>query len=190
MMLRKVLLVAVLSSVSAFVNAAECTSNLNAQAPITVVGTYSNMRYTTEHVYGFTVGLWRSRDCYFGLFLSSSGLMSDTPIGLIENMKYDQKTGAISFFSRLTMGSVSPTPSKNEWVPSKDVYEFIGTLKNNLLSGVVSHKILNLQATHPEPENVVLKLSSDDLSYIPDDLTYSQWELTAKDILKFRGPEW
>jgi hypothetical protein len=190
MILRKSLLGAVLSAVSTVAHTAECTLSLNGQAPITVIGAYSNMRFTYEHAYGFTVGLWRSGDCYFGLFLSSSGLMGDTPIGLIENMKHDKTTGAISFSARLTMGSVSPIPGKNVWEPSKDEYEFTGVFDNDLLRGVVLHKILNLPAAHPTSENVVLKSSPDDLSYMPNYPTYSQWDSSAKDRLKFRGPKW
>ena len=50
-------------------------------AKIAEVGAFSNMRYTDEHAYGYTVMLWRAGDCLFGLFESSRGLAGDTPIG-------------------------------------------------------------------------------------------------------------
>jgi hypothetical protein len=191
MMLREVLLAAVLSSVPAFSDAAEYTLNLNAQAPISVVGSFSNMRYTNEHAYGYAVELWRSSDCFFGIFFSSSGLNGDAPAGLIENIKYDKKTGAISFSARLTMGEVSPIPGKDAGEPSKDIYEFTGVLKNNSLGGAVLHEILNLPAVRPHtPEKVVLKPSPEESKWMPYLPTYSQWELAKKDLLKRRGPKW
>lgn len=190
-MLRKALFAFVLSSVSVFTNASECALNLNAQAPITVVGSFSNMRYTEEHAYGYTVELWRSADCLFGFFLSSSGLSGDTPTGLIENLRYDEKTGAISFGARLTMGKISPIPEKDVWEPAKDAYEFTGVLKNKSLRGAVLHELKNFPAAKSSiPEKVVLKLSHEESNGMQYLLTYSQWELEAKEILKRRGPKW
>ena len=189
-MLRNIMLVVVLSSVATNVNAGECTDSLAPHSPITVVGAYSNMRFTTEHAYGYTVELWRAKECYFGLFFSSSGLMGDTPTGLLENMKYDKNAGAISFDARLTMGTISPVPGDNVWVPTKDVYEFSGILKNKVLAGDVSHRILNMPAARPKLESVVLNSSPDNLSYLADYSTYAQWKNSTNDILKFRGPKW
>jgi hypothetical protein len=190
-MLRSVLIAVVLSSSSAFANASECALNLNAQAPITVVGSFSNMRYTEEHAYGYAVELWRSADCLFGFFFSSSGLSGDTPTGLIENLKYEENAGAISFNARLTMGKVMIDASSFSFEPAKDAYEFTGILKNNSLRGTVLHELKNFPAVQPRtPENVVLKLSQEDsngMQYLP---TFSQWELQAKEILKRRGPKW
>lgn len=197
-MLRKALLSVVLCSVAAFSNASECVSSLNAQAPITVVGSFSNMRYTEEHAYGYTVELWRAADCLFGFFLSSDSLAGDTPTGLIEKIKYDEKTGAISFAARLTMGAVpSSAISSSSYVPSKDIYEFTGILKKNSLRGVVLHELTNFPTVKNTPaarfrpaEKVVLKLSPENSKEMQYLLTYSQWELQARRILKHRGPKW
>jgi len=197
-MLRNALLSVVLCSVSAFANASECALNLNAQAPITVVGSFSNMRYTEEHAYGYTVKLWRTADCLFGFFLSSDSVAGDTPTGLIENIKYDEKTGAISFTARLTTGVVpSSTTSSSSYVPSKDVYEFTGVLKKDSLRGVVLYELTNFPTVKKTPavrlrpsENVVLKLSSENSKGMQYLSIYSQWELHAKEILKRRGPKW
>jgi len=190
-MLRKALLSVALFSVAAFANASECTLNLNAQAPITVVGSFSNMRYTEEHAYGYIVNLWRSEDCLFGLFLSSYGISGDTPTGLIENLKYDEKTGAISFNARLTMGKVAPDPVKEVYEPATDTYGFTGVMKKKSLRGAVLHELRNFPAAKPlTPENVVLKLSQEESSGLQYLETYSQWEFEAKEILKRRGHKW
>lgn len=66
-MRRRILSAVILSSVATFAHAAKCTLSLNAQSQITVVGAYSNMRYTSEPAYGFTVGLWHSGGRFSGL---------------------------------------------------------------------------------------------------------------------------
>ena len=190
-MLRKTLLLVALLFVAAYANSSECTLNLNAQAPIAVVGSFSNMRYTEEHAYGYTVELWQSADCLFGLFFSSYGLSGDTPTGLIENLKYDEQTGAISFNSRLTMGKVAPDPVRDVYEPAKDVYGFTGVLRKKSLRGTVLHELRNFPAANPPiPENVVLKLSQEESSRLQYFETYSQWVLEMKEILKRRGPKW
>ncbi len=192
-MLKYAFTAAVLFFFAAFANASECTLKLNTQAPITVVGSYSNMSYTEEHAYGYTVELWRSADCLFGFFLSSSGLMGNTPTGQIENINYDEKTSTISFSARLTEGLIlSSATLELSFFPSQDVYEFTGVLHEESLRGTLRHIIKNdLPDDQPiDPEIVALPLSHNDSKEMESSLTYSQWELEAKDILKHRGPKW
>src|ERR1700719_513521 len=75
-----------------------------APRPITFVGEFSNMRYTEEHAYGYSVQLWREGSAVFGLLLASEGLAGDTPAGLLEDLKYDPRAGKLSFQAKLTMG--------------------------------------------------------------------------------------
>lgn len=151
------------------------------------------MRYTEEHAYGYTVELWRSADCLFGFFLSSSGLMGNTPTGQIENINYDEKISTISFSARLTEGLLlSSTAPAFSFVPSQDVYEFTGVLHEKSLRGTLRHIIKNdLPDAQPiDPEAVALPLSHKDSKEMQSLLTFSQWELVAKHILKTRGPKW
>src|ERR1700676_1014299 len=76
-----------------------------APRPISFVGEFSNMRYTEEHAYGYTIQLWREGAAVFGLFLASEGLAGDTPTGLLDDLKYDARSGKLSFKTKLTMGA-------------------------------------------------------------------------------------
>lgn len=173
-------------------SATECTQSLKASTPIISIGTFSNMRFTEEHAYGYVVVLWRAEDCVFGLFFSSWGLMGDTPTGRIENLSYDKSTQSISFEARLTMGVIpsSITPSSS-WVPSMDAYRFSGTLGKDSLDGTLSHEILNYPNKQtPSSEKLSLPITVDETMRLSDFHTFSEWEAYAKSVLSFRGPKW
>lgn len=68
------------------------------------LGVFTNMRFTREHQYGYSVELWQEKDRVFGLFLSSEGLSGDTPTGLLEDAAFDAKTGRLTFRARLSTG--------------------------------------------------------------------------------------
>src|ERR1700687_2901591 len=99
--------------------------------PITFVGEFSNMRYTEEHAYGYSVQLWREGATVFGLFLASEGLAGDTPTGLLDDLKYDSRSGRLSFRAKLTMG----LDARQQ--PSHDLFEFDGKLNTRAVSGVL-----------------------------------------------------
>src|SRR6059036_1337382 len=88
-------------------------ANITDSASIRVVGAFSNMRYTEEHAYGYTVDLWRAGDCLFGFLLASEGLAGDTPTGLLEEVQYNERTGALSFRARLSTGLFSDRERQN-----------------------------------------------------------------------------
>src|SRR5450759_4216040 len=85
-----------------------CTfEKLPPAAELRAVGIFTNMRYTTEHAYGYSVSLWRAGDCVLGLLEASDGLAGDTPAGQLEDVRYDPRHGALSFTACLTIGLFS-----------------------------------------------------------------------------------
>src|SRR5689334_24629497 len=64
--------------------------------PIRAIGEFSNMRYTEDHAYGYEVELWRDRDAVIGLLFVSEGLQGDTPTGVLKNVRFNSRTGAMS----------------------------------------------------------------------------------------------
>jgi hypothetical protein len=104
-----------------------------AQARITFVGELSNMRYTEEHAYGYTIQLWREGTAVFGLLLASQGLAGDTPTGLLDDLKYDPQSGKLSFKAKLIMGA------DERQQPTHDLFEFDGALSARVASGVLKH---------------------------------------------------
>src|SRR5579864_7225240 len=120
------------------------------QAPRTIIfaGEFSNMRYTEEHAYGYSVELWREGATVFGLFLASQGLAGDTPTGLLDDLKYDARSGKLSFKAKLTMGI------DERQQPTHDLFEFDGALSARAASGVLKHgaasERINLRKLRPD----------------------------------------
>ncbi|HTD43877.1 MAG TPA: hypothetical protein VK687_06830 [Bryobacteraceae bacterium] len=146
-----------------------------APRPITFAGEFSNMRYTEEHAYGYTLQLWREGATVFGLFLASEGLAGDTPTGLLDDLKYDPRSGKLSFKAKLTMGVDARLQ------PSHDLFEFDGTLGKAAVSGVlkraaVSERI-NLRKLEPN-------------AALPQPRTYDEWKRQTDEIIRRRGPKW
>lgn len=58
-------------------------------ASASFLGEFSNVRYTDEHAYGYSVLLWKEGDKLFGLFYDSEGLAGDNLVGLLEDIQLD-----------------------------------------------------------------------------------------------------
>jgi hypothetical protein len=158
-------------------------------AGISEVGAFSNMRYTAEHAYGYTLMLWRAGDCLFGFFESSQGLAGDTPIGEVSDLKYDGKTGHLSFSAKLTMGATSSRGS-NGFEPSRDLFAFDGYLKAGSVTGVTTHTLRNNPNFTPTHTDVVLGMSKTEAEFMHNSATYGEWRRTWQPVLEHRGPKW
>jgi hypothetical protein len=164
------------------------TANIANDASIGVVGAFSNMRYTEEHAYGYTVDLWRASDCLFGFLLASEGLAGDTPTGLLEQVQYNEKTGALSFRARLTAGLFSDRERQN--VPSRDQFEFSGTLAGGTLRGTLRRTNALTPQAAPIVESVVLRASREEAQSMITATKFGEWRQRAAEILQRRGPKW
>lgn len=158
-------------------------------AKIAQVGAFSNMRHTEEHAYGQTVMLWRAGDCLFGLFESSEGLAGDTPIGVIQDVRYDQKTGSLSFAAKLTTGTVTFRGS-NGPQPARDLFAFRGDLRPSRLTGVVTHALQNAPDAQPAAKKVTWTSSNEAAELMRGSSTYGEWLAEWRPILRERGPKW
>lgn len=146
-----------------------------APRPIIFAGEFSNMRYTEEHAYGYSVQLWREGATVFGLFLASQGLAGDTPTGLLDDLKYDARSGKLSFKAKLTMGI------DERQQPTHDLFEFDGALSARAASGVLKHgaasERINLRKLQPD-------------AALSQPRTYDEWKRQTDEILRRRGPKW
>jgi len=156
----------------------------SAAGPVTVVGEFANMRFTQEHAYGYSVQIWRQADTLFGLFMASEGLQGDTPTGLLDGIKFDPQTGALTFTTRLTIGVayLGDTP-----VPSRDLFEFRGMLQRLTLIGTLTRWDKLHPAAEPTIERVRLQKQPSTLMIQP--ASYDAWQ-RADGILGRRGPKW
>jgi hypothetical protein len=158
-------------------------------ARISEVGAFSNMRYTDEHAYGYSALLWRAGDCLFGFFESSQGLAGDTPMGELQDLKYDSKTGHLSFSAKLTTGVVSFKGS-NGLEPSRDLFAFDGNLKGNTVTGVIIYTLQNNPNFKSTRTNVVLGTSKAEAELMHGSTTHGEWLRKWQPILQRRGPKW
>ena len=157
-------------------------------APISEMGSFSNIRATEDHAYGFSLRLWRAGECLFGLLTSTMGLQADMPIGTLQDITFDAKSGRLSFSAKLTMGVTSVKGSK-DWVPTRDLYVFEGRLNGSTVTGVMTHTVQNHPNVSPERSDVVLPASKSDAS-MPGAKTYGEWLSQYQLVLKLRGPKW
>ena len=151
------------------------------------IGAFTNMRFTEEHAYGYTVELWRDGDRLFGFLMVSEGLAGDTPTGLLEDVNYDQATHRLAFRARLSMGLFYD--KTHNGAPSQDVFRFKGILRKDEVTGSVEHTNMLTPEASPQREDVVLKHSAEQSGDMPVYENYEGWKRVADEILKRRGPK-
>jgi hypothetical protein len=161
---------------------------VQAEEPVAVVGVYSNNIVADKQAQGYYVQLWREGEQYFGFFFSSMGLNEDMPMGILENVRFDSGSRTLSFKSRLSVGST--TMNGETWTPTRDVYQFEGTLFPEELSGSLIHTDA-LQPTHPATQELI-KLYRDKQAEaaLPAIPSYQVWTELARKLLQERGPKW
>lgn len=152
------------------------------------LGVFTNMRFTREHQYGYSVELWQEKGRLFGFLLVSAGLAGDTPTGLLEDAALDPKTGRLTFRARLSTGSTFN--KENEQVPTRDVYRFSGTLKGRRLSGVLEHADASGSSAVATKTSVSLRRSKGESESMLEARSYDEWKKEADEIMKLRGPKW
>lgn len=158
-----------------------------AEPPVSVIGHFTNMRFTEEHAYGYAVDLWRRGDTLLGLFLASEGLQGDTPTGLLEDVKFETKTGQLSFHTKLSIGLVYS--KEHNGAPSRDIFEFSGVLGTNRLTGTLKRLDGLSPQGAPKIEQIALTRSKSNEGIEPFK-SLDDWKKAAEEILKYRGPKW
>ena len=167
---------------------ADCSA-MPDSTPIQQVGSFSNMRFTEEHAYGYTIDLWRAGKCLFGLLEVAQGLVGDTPTGALSPLQYNQTAGSLVFAAKLTTGVTKPK-NATDWVPSRELFQFSGHLGARALKG----KLERWEKLQPElpsmEEEVVLPLSRQQQEFMIPAVSYGEWRKQAELILRSRGPKW
>lgn len=152
------------------------------------LGVFTNMRLTAEHQYGLSVELWQEKDRIFGLFLSSAGLIGDTPTGLLEDVSFDPATKRLAFRARLS--TAVTFDQNNREIPTRDVFEFKGVLKNRNLTGILVHRDDSTGSATVSKKKISLGLSKSQTAAMSQPPSYEEWKKSADEILALRGPKW
>jgi hypothetical protein len=156
---------------------------------VTVVGAYSNIVSSGEHAQGTMVQLWRDGDLYFGFFVRAAGLAGDSPIGLLEDLRFDPGRKTLSFKARLSVGLA--TVDGETWLPTRDIFQFDGSLFSDQITGEIVHADAlspDRPATH---ESVKLyRVKKEEEAFVANASTYNEWTEWARRLLQARGPKW
>ena len=138
--------------------AGDCTA-IAGDAPVARLGSFTNVRCSDAsgdtECGGYTVELWRTGECLFGIFYVDAGLVGNTPRALADSVLYDPASGALTFVSRL--------PTKAQYrvagidYSSPVEYVFKGRLASRHITGDLVMR-LSPPPLHPAtPERVKLK---------------------------------
>src|SRR3990172_1957216 len=146
---------------------------VRAEGKVEPVGTYTSMRYTEEHAYGYSVEIWREGDKLFGFLIASSGLAGDSPTGLLEDVEYNAQTQELLFGARLTKGLFSDREHRN--VPSRDVVRFKGHMRSERIMGIIISTNELTPKAAPIYEKVALRRSEEESASMTRPGSYLDW---------------
>jgi hypothetical protein len=154
------------------------------------LGTWSSVSIGKgeDQASGIEIELWRKGGQVFGFMSEHNGPAADPPVGKLESIRWDEKSGAISFTSKLSVG-VDPSPEGGAWVPQKNLYEFNGTIGTKGMTGTLRRKFVNDDGSSTAyDEDVTLAPKS--AGSAPGDESFEDWAKRWNEALKKRGPKW
>jgi hypothetical protein len=158
----------------------------NPNRAIRAIGEFSNLRHTEDHAYGYVIELSRDGDSTIGLFFVAEGLQPDMPAGMIENVRFDPRTGALSFTAKLSTGVIILPGGRQD--PTRDLFEFSGTLSATALAGTIQRSDQRQPGRAGSRERVQLKIQPQATMLTAG--SYAEWKGRTDEILKHRGPKW
>jgi hypothetical protein len=159
----------------------------SASSGSSLVGAWSNVQVSKgedPHASGVEVEIRQKRGELVGFCSEYVGPVADPPVGKLESIRFDEKTGQISFTSKLSVGVV-PAPQGNTWMPSKNLYEFKGEIGKAGMTGMLRRKYVDADGKEMAyEENVTLAKKAGGESSL------EEWMKRWTEALKTRGPKW
>ncbi len=154
---------------------------------IRAIGEFSNVRSTDgEHAYGYRVDLWRVDSSMAGLFFVFAGSNEDAPVAVLDDVKYNPRTGALSFTTKLTTGCDVLPGLKLK--PSRESFQFSGVLEEESLKGDMRRWDIEHSERSPKIETVELARRPDDVASLMKADSYSEWKQKAEELADIREP--
>jgi len=152
------------------------------------IGVWSNVQVSKgedRHASGIEVEIRKHNGVLVGFLSEFVGPAEDPPVGKLESIRFDEKTGSISFTSKLSVGVV-PAAAGNAWVPSRNLYEFKGVIGSGAIKGSLRRKFVEEDGKETAyDESITLKAKS-----TADDEPAAEWLKRWTDVLRLRGPKW
>lgn len=156
---------------------------------VKVLGNFSGVKHAHGDAFGYALDLWKEGGRVFGLLLVYTGPPADPPTGILEDVKFDPRSGQLSFSARLSTGIVYSRGYSG--VPSRDRFTFKGVLKRTQVIGTLTRSNELFPSERPRSEKVRLRRSEVLTQVmIPPPETYTAWKNWADEILRRRGPKW
>jgi hypothetical protein len=123
------------------------------------------------------------------LLLVYTGAPSDPPAGILEDVKFNPRSGNLSFSARLSTGLVYGRGYSG--VASRDRFTFKGFLTRTQVRGTLMRSDELFPTDRLTSERVRLR-RSELLTQVmlPPPATYSDWKTWADEILRRSGPKW
>lgn len=153
------------------------------------LGAFSNLRVSGEHAEGVRLDLWRHAEGVIGVLSVAAGLAGDTPVGAIEGVRFDPRTGRLSFYAKLSTGT--RYLGADSQPPTRDLYRFAGRLDRAAVIGDLLLEDHLETRRAPQRRRVALRrLASpggDDPSGAASLATWREW---SENLLRRRGPRW
>jgi hypothetical protein len=160
-----------------------------AKGQVEVLGNFSSIKHINEDAFGCVLQLWKTENHIFGLLSVYTGEPADPPVGILEDTRFDPRTGRLSFSVRLSTGLVYSRAYAG--VPSRDRFTFEGRITRRQVSGILTTSNELFPEERPGHERLRLRWSKSLTQLmVPPPLTYSDWKTWADEILERRGPKW
>lgn len=151
---------------------------------------FSDVRTTggqDPHASGVEIELYKHAGAWAGFMSQWVGPVADPPVGKLDNLQVDESNGRMSFTAKLSLG-VTIVKDTRSTAPTRDLFEFAGTIDANAISGTLSHKRADAPAGRTRQQPISLERQSRD-SGTPA-LSYAGWLKIWNDVMKVRGPKW
>jgi hypothetical protein len=141
------------------------------------------------HANGNSLQLWQENGAIVGFLSEYAGRVADPPIGPLQGVRFDAASGQFSFSAKLSLG-VTRLRGQQEYVPTRDVCSFTGTLLAREVRGSLEKRDQSGDSA-PVTRSVVWKRKPGDLQdSFWQGKTLEQWRDFYAPILRARGPKW
>ena len=160
-----------------------------AASQVEVLGHFTNVKHAGDDAFGYSLRLWKEGTRVFGLLSVYTGAPADPPVGLLEDVKFDPRSGELSFFARLSTGVVYG--QGHSGVASRDRFSFAGVMKRGEVLGTLRRSDDLIREDRPQTARIrLLRSQSLTQDMNPPPPTYVEWKNWADEILQRRGPKW
>ncbi len=180
-------------SIHVFLFTALFAATVGATVQFERYGSWSNTETTgsenTEyHATGFDLELFRYNGKFVGYLSEYVNEPYDPPIGRLDNLKVDEKTGDISFETKMSLYIEGPTSVRN----SKNLYRFKGRIAEQDIRGAIESINPQTRKIESTKEIVLVGGRGGDVpkNQKGQEMTYEEWQQFQEKLMKVRGPKW